>query len=223
MNAKGRNYWIGSLIASIAFLLSMGTSAYATLFMLTQDGGAGSTVFGSVNLVQGSDANHVDVTVNLNSSYGFAASSAGDSLEFNIFGSPAITITNLTTGFVVASAPSASSFGSFGYSVDCGGAQAGHCGPGSSVVLDGPLSFTVGTTGALSPDNFIGNAGGFVFASDISRGGVVAARGPSTVNLTSVNITAADPAAVPEPSSMLLLGLGLAIFGLGLRKRTVSS
>jgi hypothetical protein len=216
--------WIRrSLVASIALLLTVGT-AHATLLNLTQDGVPSSTVFGTVNIQQGADANHVDVTVNLNAPYGFAASSAGNSLEFNIVGTPAITLTNLTDGFVVVPGTStAGKFGSFNYSVDCDGAQAGHCGPGSSVVIDGPLSFTVGTTGALSPDDFIGNAGGFLFAADISRGGIVAAGRQSTAGLNSVGINAVDPLAVPEPSTLLLLGLGLGLFGFGLRKRTLHS
>jgi len=209
-----------SLLAPVVFLLAMG-SANASLLKLTQDGAPDSTAFGTVSVEQGVDANHVDVTVNLNSPYGFAASSAGNSLEFNINGAPAITITNLTDGFVVSSSGTAGKFGTFSYSVDCDGAQAGHCGPGSSVVIDGPLSFTVGTSGALSPDDFVANAGGYFFAADISRGGIVAAGSQSTVN--SVGINAIGPTAVPEPSTLLLLGLGLGLVGFGLRKRILNS
>ena len=66
-------------------------SAQATPYLLDQDGctggcGTGSTVFGTVDVVQGSDAYHVNITVTLNSPSAFVATGAGESLEFNIVG-----------------------------------------------------------------------------------------------------------------------------------------
>src|SRR6266849_298731 len=99
--------YIVALVALGSVWFALGTSsAQAIPFSLNQDGctggcGSGSTVFGTVDVVEGIDANHVNVTVTLNSPSQFINSGAGDALEFNIVGDPAISITNLTSGFSV--------------------------------------------------------------------------------------------------------------------------
>ena len=216
ITVKRSRSWLAALVVIGLASFAMGVQeAHAIAFDLNRDGctggcGTGSTVFGTVNVVQGSDAQHVNVTVTLNSSY-FVGTGAGEALEFNISGSPSITVTNLTSGYKVGSSPaSASTFGSFGYSITCEGSQSGHCGPGASHKLPGPLSFTVALVSGsnLAPTAFIANSGGYYFASDIM--------GPSG---KTGNVAASSLSPVPEPSSLLLLGFGLAGLGTTFRKR----
>src|SRR5260370_4596155 len=111
----------------------------------------------------------------------------------------------------------ASRFGSFGWSGRCAGMS---CGPGGSVVNPGPVSFTVADAAGVNVSNFIGNDGGFFFASDVlgvtAKTGDVAA-GPGTVTPPP------PPASTPEPSSLLLFGTGLAAAAGLARRRVVSA
>lgn len=202
------------LLASVVALGALhALPAHALVFTLNQDGctggcGTGSTVFGTVSVVQGLNANSVIVTETLNAPSMFVKTGAGEALEFNLAGSLAITISGLSAGFSVGPAPAtASTFGTFNYSIMCSG-----CGNGASNPLAGPLTFTV-TGGVLTPSSFVANAGGYFFASDIigptGRTGNVASKGPGTGGGGGGGGTP-----TPEPVSMALLGTGL--LGLGL-------
>jgi hypothetical protein len=201
------------LLASSIFMLASGAVAHADpvgtteTFSLTLDGctggcGTGSTTFGTVVLTQTSTG--VTVLETLNSGSEFVQSS-GDSLAFNVTGATTASITDLTTGFEIASGKNEppymeSPFGDFALAVTCGAVS---CGPGSSTQNPGPLSFDV--TGVNISD-FFGTSssyGDVFFTSDII--------GPSgkTGNVGSDGSTPTPPTPTPEPSSLVLLGTGV--------------
>ena len=205
------------LLASAPFAKAdaIGTTA---VFQLTLDGctgTCGTSPFGTVTLVQ-TATGVVTVTETLKTTVpaeGFVATGAGKSLDWNLTGSPVVTIGFLTPGFASTGATSASTFGNFGYSVDCGGIS---CGPGASVTNPGPLSFTVTDAAGVNVSNFIGNTGGFFFASDI-----IGVNG-NTGNVAAGPGTTPPPPSVPEPSSLMLFGTGLTAAA-GLARRRIAS
>lgn len=189
--------------AAIAHADAIGTTE---IFTLNQDGCSGTcgtAPFGTIKLVQTS-AGVVTVTETLAANEGFVKTGAGDALEFNLSGNPAITIANITTGFSVGPAPdTASTFGTFDYSVTCSG-----CGNGASSPLPGPLSFTVTNGTGVNVSDFVGNGDpkspstDFFFASDILG------NNGKTGNVAALGSTPTPPS-VPEPSTLFLFGTGL--------------
>jgi hypothetical protein len=200
-------------VATAILLLPSHANATTLVYSLTVDGctgGCGAGPYGTIVLDDSEGSNIVDLTVTLTSGYGFVATGAGDALEFNILGNPAITINDITAGFAVGPAPdSASTFGKFMYSVTC--TVPTGCGNGGSIPNPGPLSFDVVLSG-VTLSSFTANSGGYFFASDVGapnlNTGNVAALGPGI-----------DPPSVPEPASLTLFGTGLALLAAKLRRK----
>ena len=159
--------------------------------------------FGSVKLTTLSST-EVQVTVTLEETpdAGFVQTGGHQTFDFTLSGSPAITITNLTSGFTVANGVDVagtwavtansytqSGFGTYTYSISCEPT----CGSGASNPQDVVLTFDVNLASGISPTSFIANASGFFFSADIFNGQTL----PIGANK------------LPEPMTLLVFGAGL--------------
>lgn len=212
-------------LQSISGLLALGVVALVFAaparadqlqFSLNSSGCSGGCTVpaGTVTLTQ--DGSLVDVSVSLTNGdfidSGPSGGTSHTSFVFDIAGAPQISITNLAAGFTYPADTTVDSpFGTFDYGIDCiatgtPGLPPGTptCGPGASHSVPPPLTFTVGLANgnALSINSFTGHLyspdgpdAHVFFAADIYDS--------STGNTGAVG-------AVPEPSSVALIGCSLA-------------
>jgi hypothetical protein len=200
----------------LAFCIA--TPALADQYQFTIDhcsAGCGTAPFGTIDVTQ-NGANTVNIAVNLTSGDKFVSTGFPGSFAFDIIGNPTITVSNLTSGWSLVS-PTAGNlhfdgFGNLDYALSCN-----ICGNGGSHPFSGPISFDV-TAAGLDTADFKdlsrlppGSAQAY-FVADIL--GSTGNTGPVGATLSPTQTSA-----TPEPSSLLLLGVGAGLLGLSCFRR----
>ena len=187
---------------AMAAAFTMSAHAATITYTLTQNGcsgsgGCGTGPFGTITLTDLSSTS-VTVTETLAAGERFAGTGAGDALEFNT--KAGSTLSGFTAGFAAGPSPdSASTFGTFVYSVTCTTCQGGNAGNPT-----GPLTFTVTNASGLSIADFVANLGGYFFAADIVGNG-------NTGNVAAIGGGTGGGSQTPEPATMALTMSGLAL------------
>jgi hypothetical protein len=170
------------------------------------DGTFGTIPFGDVVLTQ--VGSNVDITVNLFNGNEFVNTGAGANQNFLFNGTSSVTTANMSA-LGGESLSFTGTSGSFGLHADGAGffdfgvVFTGQ-GTGGANKLPGPITFEV--AGVSISDLTISNAAGELFAADIILGNLDGANGTS---FGATGVVDASATKVPEPATMLLLGLGL--------------
>src|ERR1700674_3534730 len=190
-------FFAGGMLTALSALTApaqaLATSLTYTLTCPIGGPPCGSTVFATVTLTNGADGHSVDVSETLATGNVYAGGGAGDALAFNV--DKAVTLSNILPSgtFVQDLSPKGVPYGTFGYAVD-------YTGNGTSPPNFTSFSFTTNDGSTLTVQDFVANAAGYFFTSDI--GVPKAGGGFNTGNVASNGSTIPTPA--PEPASMAL-------------------
>ena len=205
-----------SIALGVAGLMLASTPAFADTqtfnLSVTQVAAFGSGSIGTVTVTENAGGT-LTFTQTLASGFRIhdTTSAQHNAFYFSIIGDPAVTITNLTAGFLAinttaGSNNSAAPFQDFYTAIECNAA----CNVNHGYA--GTLSFTVSASSALSLTSLRSTAFGgnsIYFATDIINGS------GNTGNVGAIG----QAGAVPEPATWGMMLVGFAGIGISLRRR----